>query len=86
MTILSFIKKHKWSLIVIICMMGIFLLSSVKYPYDSTDDFRNKIRSGLTLYIDNLTGCHYLSKPWGELLPRRDAHGKHICIGQERKK
>lgn len=51
-------------------------------PKDSTDPVDG--RSGLALYIDNLTGCHYLSKPLGTVLtPRVDKNGEHVCHGQE---
>ncbi len=49
---------------------------------DSTDPENG--RSGLVLHIDNLTGCHYISKPFGGVLtPRVDSHGEHVCHGQE---
>ena len=30
-------------------------------PYDNSDDIENKIRSGMSVYTDHLTGCQYLS-------------------------
>jgi hypothetical protein len=36
-------------------------------------------RSGMTLYIDHRTGCHYVGNPMGGITPRVDAKGKHIC-------
>jgi len=48
---------------------------------DSTDDGRD--RSGVSLRIDNLTGCHYLEGAGGGITPRVDKEGTHICTGQE---
>ena len=46
---------------------------------DSTDS--NSGRSGMRLYIDNKTGCHYLGEFFGNLTPRLNADGKQICVG-----
>lgn len=38
--------------------------------------------SGIAVYVDHGTGCHYLHKPpVGALTPRLDAEGDHICTG-----
>lgn len=51
-------------------------------PYDSTDNREGKDRSGLALYIDNLTGCHYVKGGiFGGTTPRLDEEGNHICVG-----
>jgi hypothetical protein len=51
-----------------------------KTDYDSTDNVKEGVRSGLGLYIDHGTGCHYISiPPLGTLTPRLDASGKQIC-------
>lgn len=56
---------------------------------DDTDGYRDgklKDRSGLTLYIDYGTGCHYLKQGFfGGLTPRLDADGNHICESGEHK-
>ena len=45
---------------------------------DDTDPIKG--RSGLGLYIDNKTGCHYLSGGiLGGIHPRLDEKGNHIC-------
>lgn len=54
--------------------------------YDTTDNQDAGIRSGLTLYIDHATGCHYLStgglfSSSSSLVPRLNRDGKHVCIG-----
>lgn len=49
---------------------------------DSTDVGRHD-RSGMSLYIDNLTGCHYLAGWTGVLVKRLDRTGRHVCTGQE---
>lgn len=36
-------------------------------------------RSGMVLYIDHRTGCHYVGNPMGGIMPRVDASGKHVC-------
>lgn len=57
-------------------------LISLIFPFgtDSTDkDFWHK--SNLILHIDNRTGCHYLSTWTGNLIPRLDNEGNHICTG-----
>lgn len=49
-------------------------------PYDETDNVSNGERSGLGFYIDNGTGCQYLSGGlFGGITPRLDSRGKHIC-------
>jgi len=45
-------------------------------PHDDTDPPGE--RSGLHLYIDHRTGCHYLGR---NATPRLDKDGKHICTG-----
>ena len=54
------------------------VLTVFRIGYDSTD---GDSRSGMSLHIDNKTGCHYLGGV--SLIPRLDASGKHICIGHE---
>ena len=55
--------------------------------YDDTDDFDNKKKSGLILYIDYGTGCHYIKTgAFDSLVPRLDAKGKIICNKQEQNK
>lgn len=48
-------------------------------PKDSTDPAAG--RSGMGLYIDSATGCHYLGRRFGTLVPRLDAGGDQICTG-----
>lgn len=36
-------------------------------------------RSGMALYIDHRTGCHYVANPMGGITPRLDAMGRHVC-------
>ena len=61
----------------------IFIVFLVKYcagdfDEDTTD---GATRSGMTLHVDALTGCHYLGGQRGGLVPRRDSVGVHICVG-----
>lgn len=46
-------------------------------PYDSTDPSDG--RSGLRLYIDDGTGCHYLGSSNGGLTPRMNPDGRQVC-------
>lgn len=55
-------------------------LNFFEIGWDSTD---GKARSGLGLHTDNLTGCQYLSSPYGGLTPRVDKDSTHICNSQE---
>lgn len=57
-----------------------FLILVLKIGWDSMD---SESRSGLGLHTDNLTGCQYLSSPYGGLVPRFDNDGTHICNRQE---
>ena len=47
------------------------------YRKDDTDP-RSGV-SGMSLYVDVLTGCHYLGHGFGGLTPRLDASGHQIC-------
>jgi hypothetical protein len=62
-----------------IAFLIIGVISSMFTSYDSTDDERNGVRSGLVLHIDHGTGCQYLSKPGAGLTPRLDDRGEQIC-------
>ena len=49
-------------------------------PYDDTDDRETFTCSGLSLYVDRRTGCHYISGGmFGNIIPRLDKDGKQIC-------
>ncbi len=53
--------------------------------YDDTDDLANKEASGLILYIDHGTGCHYLCRGvFDTLVPRLDKNGKQVCEYQQK--
>ncbi len=48
-------------------------------PYDDTDDRQNKVRSGMFLYTDHMTGCQYLKAGFfGGMIKRTDINDKHI--------
>lgn len=58
----------------IICWVLIYFQS-----IDTTDIDKHN-RSGMKLYIDNMTGCHYLEAGMiGGITPRLDRNGKQIC-------
>ncbi|MEG3640470.1 DUF6440 family protein [Magnetococcus sp. PR-3] len=46
--------------------------------HDSTD-YPGQ-RSGMEIYVDALTGCHYLTTARGGLTPRVDQQGHNICV------
>jgi hypothetical protein len=58
---------------------SIFIILKDTNTYDSTDDVKNKVRSGMKLYIDHETGCEYIGTLFGSLRLRLDRNGKHIC-------
>jgi len=72
-------EKIKSDLFLFLCVwaIGSALLSLFGYGLDSTDGDR---RSGMSLHIDNRTGCHYLGG--SGLTPRLDRNGRHICEGK----
>ena len=48
--------------------------------YDATDWPTKNKRSGLTLFIDYGTGCHYIqTSPFQPLQPRLGQNGKQVC-------
>ena len=59
----------------------VFVISIVSnffnYKWDSTD---GEERSGMTLHVDNMTGCQYLGRFFGSVTPRLDSNGNHICF------
>ena len=64
----------------------IFFVLALVYSFfpiltDSTDNDTD--RSGVSLRIDNLTGCHYLEGTRGGLIARVNKEGTHICTGEE---
>lgn len=63
-------------------VIGLILVNIIP-AYDSTDNYILEKRSGLGLYIDHLTGCHYLGTKFGGITERKDAEGNHICRGYE---
>jgi len=52
------------------------MLELFEIGYDSTD---GTTRSGMSLHIDSMTGCHYLAGSRGGLTPRLTSSGKHFC-------
>jgi len=48
-------------------------------PKDDTDPAEG--RSGMGLYTDHKTGCQYLAKPFGGLIPRIGKDLKHEGCG-----
>lgn len=67
----------------IIITFMLIVTISILSPTDSTDKSRWN-RSGMSLYIDNGTGCHYLTLSSGflgkaTLIPRMNSYGNHVC-------
>jgi len=61
----------------IIAWIGIVILLFIYNPYDDTDPENG--RSGLSVYIDNKSGCQYLGTLFGGLTPRLNREGKQYC-------
>lgn len=59
------------------CLAAFFATGGNEHPYDSTDN--PPARSGASILVDELTGCHYLRTPAGGLAPRLGADGKPLC-------
>lgn len=59
------------------CLAAFFAPGGHEHPYDSTD--KPPARSGVSVVVDEFTGCHYLRTPVGGLAPRVGADGKPLC-------
>ena len=67
----------------ILFFIVLFIILVIISPKDTTDRSRLK-RSGLRLYVDTKTGCHYIKGGmFGQMVPRLGADGKQICGGWE---
>lgn len=70
------------ALFVVVCAgagvsFGVLITKTV--PRDDTDPPAGS-RSGMSLYVDHRTGCHYLAAGIGQALtPRLDRDGRHLC-------
>ena len=74
---LAYITK---AMVVILCLVAIYSFNAYERPYDATDWPELEERSGLTLYIDYGTGCHWIKGGlFGTMQPRMDSHGRHVC-------
>lgn len=66
----------------ILLWIAIMLAVSYFMPTDATDKSRLE-RSGMSMFIDHGTGCHYLAGGgfFGKqvLIPRLDREGKQVC-------
>lgn len=62
-------------------LIVLLILSAIFRPYDSTDGTDR--RSGLALYVDEGTGCHYIKGGmFGTMVPRMVMHRHryvHLC-------
>ncbi len=70
------------SLILILAFIIYQINNMFNIGYDSTDSEIHG-RSGFTLHVDDMTGCHYLSSCDGGIVKRFDSLGNHICTGYE---
>lgn len=62
--------------IIVFTFLFTFIANTFKIGFDSTD---GESRSGMKIYIDNMTGCEYLGSQTGGLTPRLDKNSNHIC-------
>ncbi len=78
--LLKFMKISNDTQFVIVAVLILVLILYGTVDYDDTDNKKENKRSGLNLYIDNRTGCHYIKGGiLGTLILRLDKNGKHIC-------
>ncbi len=83
-------KKFRKDLFIGLVVYLLIVWWSGGLEYDSTDGDK---RSGSVyytdmttlrgIYVDAMTGCHYLQGSRGGLTPRLDSSGQHVCIGEE---
>lgn len=69
------IKRDLFFVLLIVAAMNL----AWRYLPIGRDDTDGITRSGVSIHVDNLTGCEYLGGPNGGVTPRLDAAGKHIC-------
>lgn len=63
---------------------GLAMIASVFAPRDDSDPPNSLSRSGMTIYVDALTGCEYLARGGffgSALTPRLDKRGQQLCRG-----
>jgi hypothetical protein len=72
-------RERAWSALCwILCFYFAIAILGRFVPRDDTDPPDG--RSGLGLYVDHRTGCHYLGAGlFGGITPRVDSSGKQIC-------
>ncbi|WP_017993809.1 hypothetical protein [Rhizobium leguminosarum] len=63
-------------LVVLVVLFVAVMLEAFK-ERDDTDPPND--RSGMVLFIDHRTGCHYVGTPHGGITPRLDRNGEQIC-------
>lgn len=61
--------------------LGLAAALSPDLSADSTDTAEK--RSGMRLHTDALTGCQYLSVPFGGITPRLNSDGVPMCEGSK---
>lgn len=76
---LSGYKPYEWLIVGGLAYIFFAIATDAK-PHDDTDPVDG--RSGMRLFIDNKTGCHYLGGGLGGITPRLDQEGRHICEGR----
>lgn len=69
-------KLYKMMSFVLLIYLGLWILDKA-VQYDDTDPVHG--RSGLSIYIDNRTGCQYLGVWVFGITPRLQADGTQIC-------
>lgn len=75
-------NKYRSDIIIFIFIAVCVQSCAEDREYGSTDDVHNKIRSGLIINIDHLTGCEYVRTLFGGPTPRMSENGKsHLGCG-----
>lgn len=82
MTYVEKLAKDVWLILRMVGIGGLLIFADGVFgPFLLTDssDAPNR-RSGLSVHVDHLTGCHYFGKG-NALTPRLDRDGRQICAG-----
>jgi hypothetical protein len=60
-----------------VAAIGVMVIGLMQPGRDDSDTVNR--RSGMDVHRDALTGCEYLSRQFGGLVPRMGADGKQVC-------
>jgi len=75
--------KSAWKRLLLIVILGMPFGYSISDSEAAQRNWKNSTGGNLSLYIDEVTSCHYLGTIDGGLTPRMNTKGFHICGGWE---